>query len=88
MKPADPAENRAQCNRILDRLEWFIENRWAEGRFIPNPATWLNSEIEDFQLSAPLSAARSRSGARTRAGACSAVLPWPSGSTGKASGDG
>ena len=90
MTPADSSKSREDCNKILERLEWFMETQWPgrDQQHLPHPATWLRAEIEDFQLSAPLSAARLRSGARTRAGACSAVLPWPSGSTGKASGDG
>ena len=87
ISPVESSDSREHCNRILDRLEWFLEEIWKgrEIQYVPNPASWLRAEVEDFNLGPTVSRSLPRnSRGRTRSGQKSAVLRFPSGITPKA----
>ena len=87
-KPRNPAQNRALANEILDRLEEFLEDEWADRdpRYIPYPGTWLR--MEEFSLPrAQSSAAPQNSAAPTRGSQRPRLLPFPGPTTVKASGE-
>ena len=52
LQPAESKHWREDCNKILDRLEWFLQTQWTgrEQRHLPHPATLRRDEIEDFKL--------------------------------------